>query len=169
MAIRHQERELMPAILDRLLAAGKTQEDIASGTHISSQRLREIASGSEPTLYELKILAKFADVRLSDLVNDRLESDQVRVLLRRTARDRASQVDPAEPFVRKIIKIGRFLPADYNSPEWNWASTAHRTRADAEADAEAFRSAFFGSNPVDPILDLPRRAVEDAGILLFVR
>jgi Zn-dependent peptidase ImmA (M78 family) len=168
MAIRHQERELMPAILDRLLAAGKTQEDIASATHISSQRLREIASGSEPTLYELKVLAKVADVRLSDLVNDKLENDQVRVLLRRTPRNRANQLDPAEAFIRKVIKLSRFLPDDYKSPEWPWASSEHRTRADAEADAEAFRSAFFGSNPVDPILDLPRRAVEDAGVLLFL-
>jgi Zn-dependent peptidase ImmA (M78 family)/transcriptional regulator with XRE-family HTH domain len=168
MAIRHQERELMPAILDRLLAAGKTHDDIASGTHISSQRLREIASGSEPTLYELKILAKFADVRLSDLMNDKLETDQVRVLLRRTPRHRDSASDPAEPFIRKVIKIVHFLPADYRSPEWNWASSEHRTRADAEFDAEAFRSAYFGGNPVDPILDLPRRAVEGAGILLFI-
>jgi Zn-dependent peptidase ImmA (M78 family) len=168
MAIRHQERELMPAILDRLLAAGKTHDDIASGTHISSRRLTEIASGVEPTLYELKILAKFADIRLSDLVNDRLEADQVRVLLRRTPRPRAVEVDPAESFVRKIIKIARFLPTDYSSPEWAWASSEHRTRDDAERDAEAFRSAFFGSNPVDPLVDLPRRAVEDAGVLLFV-
>src|SRR5436309_2703138 len=162
MAIRHQERELMPAILDRLLAAGKTQEDIASATHISSQRLHDIAGGSEPTLYELKVLAKVANVRLSDLVNDKLESDQVRVLLRRTPRHHANQADPAEPFIRKIIKINRFLPDDYRSPDWPWASSEHRTRADAEADAGAFRSAFFGSNPVDPLLDLPRRAVEDA-------
>jgi len=168
MAIRHQERELMPAILDRLLAAGKTQDDIASGTHISSRRLTEIASGSEPTLYELKILAKFADIRLSDLINDRLETDQVRVLLRRTPRQRVAEADPAESFVRKIIKIGRFLPTDYSSPEWAWATSEHRTRGDAERDAEAFRSVFFGSNPVDPLVDLPRRAVEDAGVLLFV-
>src|SRR6185436_4947142 len=127
MAIRHQERELMPAILDRLLAAGKTQEDIASATHISSQRLREIASGSEPTLYELKVLAKVADVRLSDLVNDKLENDQVRVLLRRTPRNRANQLDPAEAFIRKVIKLSRFLPDDYKSPEWPWASSEHRT------------------------------------------
>ena len=76
----------MPAILDRLLAAGKTQADIAACTHIPSKRLHEIAGGAEHTLYELKVLAKYADVRLSDLVNDRLETDQVRVLLRRTAR-----------------------------------------------------------------------------------
>src|SRR4051812_1709384 len=133
MAIRHQERELMPAILERLLAAGKTQEDIASGTHISSRRLKEIASGDEPTLYELKILAKYADIRLSDLVDDRLETDQVRVLLRRTLRQRAVEGDPAEPFLRKIIKIARFLPTGYSSPEWTWASSEHRTRADAES------------------------------------
>lgn len=158
----------MPAILDRLLEAGKTHDAIASATHISSERLREIASGSEPTLYELKVLAKFADIRLSDLINDKLETDQVRVLLRRTLGRRGVEADPSEPFIRKIIKVARFLPADYRSPEWTWPSSEHRTRADAELDAEAFRSAFFGSNPVDPILDLPRRAVEDAGILLFI-
>lgn len=168
MVIRHQDRELMPAIIDRLLADGKTQADIAAGTHIPSQRLHEIAAGAEPTLYELKVLAKFADVRLSDLVNDKLETDQVRVLLRRTARGRAAEVDPAEPFVHKILKIARFLPNDYRSPEWTWPTSEHRNRNDAEADAEAFRSTFFGSNPVDPMLDLPRRAVEDAGVLLFV-
>jgi len=158
----------MPAILDRLLAAGKTQADLAAGTHIPSKRLHEIAGGAEPTLYELKVLAKYADVRLSDLVNDKLETDQVRVLLRRTPRRRVVEADPAEPFVRKIVKIAPYLPADYRSPEWVWATSEHRTRGDAEADAEAFRSAYFGSNPVDPLLDLPRRAVEDAGILLFV-
>jgi Zn-dependent peptidase ImmA (M78 family) len=119
-------------------------------------------------LYELKVLAKAADVRLSDLVNDRIESDQVRVLLRRTPRQRANQVDPAESFIRKIIRISRFLPDDDTSPAWQWASSEHRTQADAEADAEAFRSAYFGSNPVDPLIDLPRRAVEDAGVLLFL-
>lgn len=158
----------MPAILERLLAAGKTHEDIASATHISSERLREIATGSEPTLYELKILAKVAGLRLSDLVNDKLDTDQVRVLLRRTPRNRSAEIDPAEPFVRKLLKIARFLPAEYRSPGWTWAKTERRTRGDAETDAENFREAFFGGNPVDPLLDLPRRAVEDAGILLFI-
>src|SRR3954468_8305638 len=151
MAIRHQERELMPAILDRLLEAGKTHDDIASATHMSSQRLREIASGSEPTLYELKVLAKFAGIRLSDLVNDRLETDQVRVLLRRTPRQNIVEADPAEAFIRKIIKIGRFLPVDYRSPDWSWLSSEHRTRGAAELDAEGFRNAYFDGNPVDPI------------------
>ncbi|MEA2417217.1 MAG: hypothetical protein QOI58_3874 [Thermoanaerobaculia bacterium] len=168
MAIQHQERELMPAILDRLLAAGKTQADIAAGTHIPSTRLHQIAGGAEPTLYELKVLAKYADVRLSDLVSERIETDQVRVLLRRTARRRAVETDPAEPFVRKIVKIEHYLATDYRSPEWTWARSDRRSSGDADADAEAFRSAYFGSNPVDPLRDLPRRAVEDAGILLFV-
>jgi Zn-dependent peptidase ImmA (M78 family) len=167
MAIGHQERELMPAIIQRLLAAGKTQADIASHTQIPADRLAAIANGSEPTLYELKVLAKFADLRLSDLVSDRLDSDQVRVLLRRTPRQHAD-VNPAESFVRKIMKVSRYLPTGYTSDRWDWATSQRRTRADAEQDAESFRKEFFDANPVDPLIDLPRIAVEDAGLLLFV-
>src|SRR4051794_2446303 len=114
MAIRHQERELMPAIIQRLLAAGKTQADIASHTQITSERLNAIASGSEPTLYELKVLAKYADLRLSDLVSDRIDADQVRVLRRRTPRQNA-EANPAESFVRKVMKVSRYLPSGYAS------------------------------------------------------
>lgn len=157
----------MPAIIERLLAAGKTHADIASHTQISSERLSAIAEGSEPTLYELKVLAKYADLRLSDLVSDKLDSDQVRVLLRRTPRQHA-ETNPAESYVRKIMKMSRFLPSGHTSERWDWATSQRRSRADAEQDAEAFRKYFFDGNPVDPIIDLPRIAVEEAGILLFV-
>lgn len=157
----------MPAIIERLLAAGKTHADIASHTQISANRLNAISNGSEATLYELKVLAKLAGLRLSDLVSDRLDSDQVRVLLRRTPRQHA-EAHPAESYVRKIMKVSRYLPAGYISERWSWVMSQRRTRADAEQDAEAFRKEFFGGNPVDPISDLPRIAVEDAGLLLFV-
>lgn len=157
----------MPAIIERLLAAGKTHADIASHTQIPSDRLSAIADGSEPTLYELKVLAKYADLRLSDLVSDRVDSDQVRVLLRRTPRQHAES-NPAESYIRKIMKVSRFLPSGHVSERWDWATSQRRTRADAEQDAEAFRKQFFDGNPVDPMNDLPRIAVEDAGLLLFV-
>lgn len=157
----------MPAIIERLLAAGKTHADIASHTQIPSERLSAIGHGSEPTLYELKVLAKYADLRLSDLVSDKLDSDQVRVLLRRTPRQEAD-THAAESYVRKIMKVSRFLPSAYVSERWDWATSQRRTRADAEQDAEGFRKHFFGGNPVDPLIDLPKIAVEDAGLLLFV-
>jgi Zn-dependent peptidase ImmA (M78 family) len=141
-------------------------DQLSERTGISRERISQLESSIEPNLNELRVLANFFRVDLRDLLPSHPRHESVDLLFRTGGKNVDELTSSA-----LSRRIGCSIEL-MNEPEIpSWAGRFHREGkkyADAERNAELFRTLFFGGDQVSPLHRLPEIAVNEMGLLLFL-
>jgi Zn-dependent peptidase ImmA (M78 family) len=170
MAGNHQDRaaRLIP-LVNLLRRTGLSLDDLSSTADISRQRLAELSEGAEPSLSEVRRIAEGLGMSISELTVADHDQDKTELLFRNTLRQRPEQYESAvTTFSRRIASSLKLLGGTEEVPSWISFGIEKMTYEEAELRAEAFRDRFAGGNQVGPLLNLPKIALEEMRVLLFV-
>lgn len=141
---------------------------LTHATGIPAERINALAAGAEAALSELLKIAGFLRLDLRDLLPRSAKQSSADLLFRSTAL--ASDDLTMGNLSRRIGSSVDLLPAGI-ARNVSWLGHFHRdgkTYENAERNANAFRHLFFGGDELGPLLALPRIAMHEMGILLFV-
>ena len=140
-------------------------------TGISENRIETILAGADATMLELRKLAATLKVSLSDLSPD-TEKERAAALLFRRAPISGNPVDYAS-----IANLSRRMARSFDllegisgsGPHWlKYFKHGSNTYNEAQENATLFRRVFFNDNQYNPLLSLPKIAVERMQIMVFV-
>ncbi|HXP69671.1 MAG TPA: ImmA/IrrE family metallo-endopeptidase [Candidatus Dormibacteraeota bacterium] len=123
----------------------------------------------EPNLNELRVLADFFRVDLRDLLPPDPRHQSVGLLFRSGGKDVDEVTSSA--LSRRVSYSIELLGEQLVPSAVTWIDKFRRegkTYADAEHNAEVFRTVFLGGDQVSPLYRLPELAVREMGVLLFL-
>jgi Zn-dependent peptidase ImmA (M78 family) len=153
----------------KALSSESARKLVTRASGLSRQRLEQLAGGAEPTLRELRLVAKSLRLALTDLVPSTKAKNAATVLFRT-----ANQSDAAKSFafINLIsLRIGYSLDLLGPSPKLLWRNELAIAEHDADSAEQAaitFRRLFLDDDQFTPLLNLPHIIVEKMHILLFV-
>jgi Zn-dependent peptidase ImmA (M78 family) len=139
-------------------------DEIALKSRLSSERVRAFLEGQDPSLADLRALARGLKVPLRSFASDESQTSELGLLFRKTAASRPDRgVESAASFVEAAIEL---LPPLHSSPEW-LTSFRFETETYEEAArlADEFRERFTPDRPDEPLIDLPQ-IITDLGVIL---
>jgi Zn-dependent peptidase ImmA (M78 family) len=138
---------------------------VASG--IDRNRLVELAAGAEPSMSEIRALARAFKIQPAELLTT-TKQDQIDFLFRNTAAK--SDAVAVSKFSDRIAWSLDLLPDRIVAGPW-WLGQFERGPDDlaaAERNATQFRRLFFNDDQVSPFLHLPALSANSLGILVFI-
>lgn len=139
-------------------------DEIATKSRLSSERIRAFLEGEDPTLADLRALARGLKVPIHSFASENASKSELGLLFRQTASSRPDRgVEAAADFVDAALKL---LPPRAAPPEWLLAFRFEQeTYAEAARLADEFRQKLLPDRPDDPLTELPRLVVERGVIL----
>jgi len=139
-------------------------DEIAIKSRLSSERIRAFLEGEDPTLADLRALARGLKVPLRSFASESDSKSELGLLFRQTTSSRPDRgVEAAAAFVDAALKL---LPPRRAPPEWlSQFRFEQETYAEAARLADEFRQILIPERPHDPLTDLPR-LVTDRGVFL---
>lgn len=159
----------MKSLSDRLQSTRTPFKKLAVLSSIPVARLEALKAGEEPSLTELRSLAKAFRISFSQLT-DSTQSAAAQILFRNTVGDRgAEHAAIAQSLSWHIGQALQVVGTQDQTPAWLQAfSEPHSTYQDAERNAEEFRAEICNDDHESPLLALPQVASEHLGIILNV-
>jgi Zn-dependent peptidase ImmA (M78 family) len=142
--------------------------DLSSSTGIAERRLTSLSQGEDPSMAELRLLAKHFRMDVRDLLPPGPRAKTADILFRQAGA--GADENTFSTLSRRIGYSMELLDASQVAGPW-WSGRFHRESGDyaeAEANASVFRSLFFGGDELGPILSLPKVATTMMGIMVFV-
>lgn len=139
-------------------------EEIASKSHLSSERIQAFLNGEDPTLADLRALSRGLKVPIRSFASESASKSELGLLFRQTASQRPDRgVEMAASFVEAALRL---LPPRQSPPDWiSRFRFAEETYAEAARIADEFRLLLMPNRIDDPLTDLPRLLVE-LGVIL---
>jgi Zn-dependent peptidase ImmA (M78 family) len=144
-------------------------EQLTSRTGLSRERISELETSSEPNLNELRVLADFFRIDLRDLLPPHPHHQSVDLLFRSSGKDVDEVTSSA--LSRRIGYSIELLGEQGVTPASSWIYKFRRegkTYIDAEHNAELFRAVFLDGDQVMPLHSLPKIAINEMGVLMFL-
>ena len=148
----------MPKVARLLREQPLTAEEIAARCRLPLERVKQIASGTEPTLTELRSLSKGLRIPLYAFSRGHTLSSEPydRAALFRAAQQTGAFQPPIEYIADYVTSATRILPEKHSLPDWMRAfSVKEESYIEAHRLAYLFREMFFPDRFDEPILDLP--------------
>lgn len=150
--------------------SGRTPAEIAEGADIDLTRVVSILSGENPTMAELKKIARFLKIDLTTFVSKPSASPNI-LLFRDTmgksfGRNQELTVEILSNHLDSTMELLNWGPQSTWLDQLPTAEVA--SYEEAERLAEKFRTEFFGDDQVSPILGLPQIVVERLDVVLMV-
>ena len=142
-------------------------EDVSARSGLTLDRLEELAHGADPRLGELRRLTDALQVSLLDLAPPPSQYARANVLFRNVGSHNRNLVDSIS---RRMAYTLELVP-DSEPARVSWRehfARIEQTWAGAEECARLFRQVFFADDHSSPLLSLPRIAVEQLHIMVFV-
>jgi Zn-dependent peptidase ImmA (M78 family) len=144
--------------------SGRTYEALAKATSLSVDRIIQLANEeSEPSYAELRALAKALKRSVSDLAVERRGEGQAAVLFRSVM----NQMPEASQFSQRIDQLLAFSPSAHNESWIEGMPRKHRSQADAEETARAFREHHVNDDQLGPLQQLPR-ILDSLGVVQII-
>ncbi len=139
-------------------------DEIALKSRLSSDRVRAFLDGEDPSLADLRALARGLKVPLRSFASDKLQNSELGLLFRQTTASRPDRgVESAASFVQAAIEI---LPPRHSPPDWlSSFRFENETYEEAARLADEFRERFTPDRPDEPLTDLPR-IITELGVIL---
>lgn len=139
-------------------------EEIASRSHLSSERIQAFLNGEDPTLADLRALSRGLKVPIRSFASESASKSELGLLFRQTAAQRPDRgVEMAASFVEAALRL---LPPRSSPPEWiSRFRFTQETYAEAARIADEFRLLLVPDRIDDPLTDLPRLVVH-LGVIL---
>jgi Zn-dependent peptidase ImmA (M78 family) len=139
-------------------------DEIATRSRLSSERIRAFLDGEDPTLADLRALARGLKVPLRSFASESASKSELGMLFRQTTSSRPDRgVEAAAAFVEAALKL---LPPREGPPEWlSRFRFEQETYGEAARLADEFRQMLLPDRIDDPLTDLPRLIV-DLGVIL---
>ena len=138
-------------------------DEIALKSRLSSDRVRAFLDGEDPSLADLRALARGLKVPLRAFTSDESQTSELGLLFRQTTASRPDRgVESAASFVQAAIEL---LPPRHGAPDWlSSFRFEQETYEEAARLADEFRERFT-PKPDEPLTDLPR-IITDLGVIL---
>lgn len=160
----------MISIAEHLSSRQMTWDAAARKSGLSPERLRQVDSGAEPTLGEMRLIAKMLRVPLSAFT-EQAPPEPIKMLFRQTLeqRDVAKQtsIELLSAQIRDVLAFASDLPTDLR---WLDAFRGMDPRtAPAESFATVFRKLFSRTDALEPLQNLSQIAAELGIFILFCR
>src|SRR5260370_20822590 len=139
-------------------------DEIALKSRLSSDRVRAFLDGEDPSLADLRALARGLKVPLRSFASDKLQNSELGLLFRQTTASRPDRgVESVASFVQAAIEI---LPPRHSPPDWlSSFRFENETYEEAARLADEFRERFTPDRPDEPLTDLPR-IITELGVIL---
>jgi Zn-dependent peptidase ImmA (M78 family) len=139
-------------------------DEIAIKSRLSSERIRAFLAGEDPTLADLRALARGLKLPLRSFTSESASKSELGMLFRQTTSSRPDRgVEAAAGFVDAALKL---LPPRATRPEWlSRFRFEQETYAEAARIADEFRQMLSSDRLDDPLTDLPRLVI-DLGVIL---
>jgi len=159
----------MPQFVEALRAHEKGLPELSNRTGISEERLRELVSGADPSMREVRALSGMLKVSLADLAPQPRNYNRANVLFRGVAkRTRGSEETLTDNLSRKMgYSLELLQDSGTSAPFWKQEFLAV-PEANPEAFAFQFRGLFCGGDQVSPLFSLPLLLANRLQIMLFV-
>lgn len=150
------------------LRTHKITPELSEKWGIPLPRLAQIAAGSDPTMYEVRKIARALHMDPSELLAGSSNEEQASFLFRDVAKK--ADFGTLARLTNKIsYSLDLLTKADIAGPWWSGQfERSESNYAEAEANARRFREIFFDNDQVGPILSLPQIVVNKLGVLLFL-
>jgi Zn-dependent peptidase ImmA (M78 family) len=153
--------------LTQFIANADIREKLSRSADIDPRRLAELAADAEPSMSEVRALARALKVDPAELLGTD-KQDQVDFLFR----DTAAKSDPAtvSKLSNRIAWSLDLLPDREVAGPW-WLGQFDRRANDfetADRNANQFRRLFFDNDQVSPFFHLPSLTANTLGILVFL-
>jgi Zn-dependent peptidase ImmA (M78 family) len=146
-------------------------EDVSARSGLTLERLQEFACGADPSLGELRRLSSALQLSLLDLAPPPIQYARASVLFREpNGPKRSPTAGLVDTISRRMAYTLELVPSAQPSSLW-WRehfSGIEHTWAGAEESARVFRQVFFSGDHSSPLLSLPRIAVEQLQIMVFL-
>lgn len=160
----------MIRIAEHLSSRHLTWDAAAEKSGLSPERLQQVDSGAEPTLSEMKRIAKMLRVPLSAFT-EHAPPEPIKMLFRQTLaqRDVAKQtsIELLSGQIRDVLAFSADLPTDLR-----WLDQfrgINTTTSAAERFATIFRQLFCRTDDLEPLQNLSEIAAELGIFVLFCR
>jgi Zn-dependent peptidase ImmA (M78 family) len=139
-------------------------DEIATKSRLSAERVRSFIEGEDPTLADLRALARGLKVPLRAFASESESKSELGMLFRKTTSSRPDRgVEAAAAFVEAALKL---LPPRVGPPDWlSGFRFEQESYEEAARLADEFRQMLLLDRVDDPLTDLPRRIV-DRGVVL---
>ena len=139
-------------------------DEIALKSRLPSDRIRAFLAGEDPSLADLRALARGLKLPLRAFTSSGASTDELGLLFRQTTASRPDRgVEAAASFVEAAIEL---LPPRQEPPNWLSAFRfEEETYEEAARLADEFRELVTPDRPDEPLVDLPRRLIE-LGVIL---
>ncbi len=150
---------------------GITVEELAERADIDEERLTAILLGDQPSMTELRKIAKEFNLSVSDLLSEGQSAAQTALLFRQTIQSRPGRRTikaPIDDFSRRVGQSLEILTEPKTTVDWNALRLEGQDYAAATDAASRFRDLLFEGNQITPLLELPSIAVEQMGTILFL-
>lgn len=144
-----------------------TAEQIATRSHINVDRVRSILDGADPSLAELRALARGLRIPLRVFATGAPKwkrGHELELLFRGYDEKFEPSVESVAAFVDAALHL---LPPRQAPPDWLSSFVANEeTYSEAHRLASLFRSTFALEREDEPLLDLPQLLIDRCGIIL---
>jgi Zn-dependent peptidase ImmA (M78 family) len=139
-------------------------DEIALKSRLPADRVRAFLNGEDPSLADLRALARGLKVPLRSFASDASHTSEISLLFRQTVASRPDRgVESACSFVEAAIEL---LPPRQCPPDWlSSFRFENETYEEAARLADEFRERFTPDRPDDPLTDLPR-VITELGVIL---
>jgi Zn-dependent peptidase ImmA (M78 family) len=144
--------------------SGRSHEALAKAASISVDRVMQLANDeAEPTYAELRALAKALKRNVADLSVDRGSEGQAALLFRSVM----TQMPEASQVSQRIDQLLAFSPRGHSRSWIEGMPRKHRSRADADDAASAFRRHHLNDDQLGPLHHLPR-ILDSLGVVQII-
>ncbi len=160
----------MISIAAHLSSRRMTWDTAAQKSGLSSERLQQVDSGADPTLGEMRMIAKMLRIPLSAFT-EQAPPEPIKMLFRQTLAqpDAAKQtsIELLSSQIRDVLAFTSDLPTDLR---WLDAFRGMNPRTTpAESFATVFRKLFSRTDALEPLQNLSQIAAELGIFVLFCR
>jgi Zn-dependent peptidase ImmA (M78 family) len=139
-------------------------DEIAIKSRLPSERVRAFLNGEDPTLADLRALARGLKVPLRSFASENASTSEFGLLFRQTTSSRPDRgVEAAAAFVEAALKL---LPIRAAPPDWLLKFRFEQENYEEAARlADEFRQMLSPNRLDDPLIELPQLII-DRGVIL---
>lgn len=160
----------MISIAEHLSSRHLTWDAAAKKSGLSPERLRQVDSGADPTLGEMRLIAKMLRIPLSAFT-EQTPPEPIKMLFRQTLAQpdvtKQTSVELLSAQIRDVLAFASDLPTDLRWLDVFRGMDSRTTPA--EGFASIFRKMFTRTDALEPLQNLSQIAAELGIFVLFCR